>query len=390
MRKAYILKAVRTPGCRANRGKFTNVRPDHLATVALKGLLEKTGVDAQHIEDVILGCSFPEGEQGMNVGRMVALNAGLSYEVPGQTVNRFCSSGLQSISMAAERIMSGFADCIVAGGTESMTMVPMGGKNFSASPSLVENYTEAYANMGITAEKVADKYGISREEQDKFGMESNRRAAQAIRDGKFKEETIPVEVERTKVVNDKLEKTTEIVDVDDGPRETTLEKMAKLKTPFKQDGSVTPGNASQMTDGAAVTMVVSEDFINKMGLDPMARFLGYDVKGCPPELMGIGPSVAIPGVLEKTGFKIDDFGLVELNEAFASQALYCIQKLGLSQDIVNVNGGAIALGHPLGCTGAKLTTTLLHEMKRRGEKYGLVSMCIGGGMGAAGVFENLS
>lgn len=389
MRNAYILKAVRTPGCRANRGKFTNVRPDHLATVALKGLLEKTGVDPQHIEDVILGCSFPEGEQGMNVGRMVALNAGLSYEVPGQTVNRFCSSGLQSISMAAERIMSGFADCIVAGGTESMTMVPMGGKNYSASPSLVDNYTEAYANMGITAEKVAEKFGISREAQDKFGLESNRRAAQAIREGIFKEETIPVEVERTKVVNDKLEKTTEIVDVDDGPRETTLEKMAKLKTPFKQDGCVTPGNSSQMTDGSAVTMVVSEGFLKKIGKDPMARFVGYDVKGCPPELMGIGPSVAIPGVLEKTGMKIEDIGLIELNEAFASQALYCIDKLGLDTDITNVNGGAIALGHPLGCTGAKLTTQILHEMHRRDVKYGLVSMCIGGGMGAAGVLEKV-
>ena len=389
MTKAYILKAVRTPGCKANRGKFVNVRPDHLASVALKGLLDKTGVDPNDIEDVILGCSFPEAEQGMNVGRMVALNAGLPYTVPGQTVNRFCSSGLQSISMAAERIMAGFADCIIAGGTESMTKVPMGGKNYSANPELVGWWPGAYANMGITAEKVAEKYGIPRERQDEFGLQSNRRALEAIKEGKFKEEIVPVNVERSKLSGNELEKTTELVDIDDGPRDSTPEKMAKLKTPFKQDGTVTAGNSSQMTDGAAVTMVVSEAFLKKLGKDPMARFVGYDVQGVPPELMGIGPSKAIPGVLEKCGFSLDDIGLVELNEAFASQALYCIETVGLSQDYVNVNGGAIALGHPLGCTGAKLTTTLLHEMKRRDVRYGLVSMCIGGGMGAAGILEKV-
>lgn len=389
MNKAYILKAVRTPGCRANRGKFANVRPDHLATVALKGLLQKTGVEPMQIEDVVLGCSFPEAEQGMNVARMVVLNAGLPYQVPGQTVNRFCSSGLQSISMAAERIMSGFADCILAGGVESMTMVPMGGNKFSSNPDLVENWPESYANMGITAEKVAEQFGVSREEQDRFGLQSNSRAIQAIKQGKFQEEIIPVEVERTRVVENKLQKTTELVDIDDGPRESTMEKMAKLKTPFKANGSVTAGNSSQMTDGAAVCLVVSEDFLEKHGLTPMARFVGYDVKGCPPELMGIGPSLAIPGVLGKTGYKLSDIGLVELNEAFAAQALYCMREVGLEESMVNVNGGAIALGHPLGCTGAKLTTTLLHEMHKQDVKNGIVSMCIGGGMGAAGVFEKV-
>jgi len=389
MKNAYILKAVRTPGCKAKRGKFVNVRPDHLATVALKGLLDKTGIDPDDIEDVILGCSFPEAEQGMNVGRMVALNSGLSYRVPGQTVNRFCSSGLQSISMAAERIMAGFADCIVAGGSESMTMVPMGGNKFSSNPDLIANWPESYASMGITAEKVAEQFDVSREDQDAFGLQSNTRALQSIADGKFKEEIIPVEVERTNVMGDELKKTVEVVDIDDGPRKTTLEKMAKLKSPFKAGGSVTAGNSSQMTDGAAVTLVVSEGYLKKIKKDPMARFVAYDVRGVPPELMGIGPSEAIPGVLSRAGMKIEDIELFELNEAFASQALYCMRKLGIDQEIANVNGGAIALGHPLGCTGAKLTTTLLHEMQRRDIRYGIVSMCIGGGMGAAGILERV-
>ena len=390
MRAAYILKAVRTPGCKARRGKFANVRPDYLGVVCLKGLLEKTGVEPELIEDVIVGCSFPEAEQGMNLGRLMVLGAGLPYTVPGVTVNRFCSSGLQTIAMAAERIMAGFADCIIAGGVESMTKVPMGGNIFKANPDLVVDWPEAYISMGLTAEMVAEKFNITREEQDKFGYESNMKAVKAIKEGKFKEEIIPVKVTRTKVVGDELIKTEEIVDIDDGPRaDTTLEKMAKLKPVFKVGGTVTAGNASQMTDGAALCMVVSEDFLKKIGKDPMARFVGYAVGGVPPEIMGIGPSVAIPKVLEKTGMKLDDIGLVELNEAFASQAIYCIRKVGLNPEIVNVNGGAIALGHPLGCTGAKLTATLLHEMHRRDVKYGLVSMCIGGGMGAAAIFEKV-
>ncbi len=390
MRSAYILKAVRTPGCKAKRGKFANVRPDYLGSVCLKGLLEKTGVEPELIEDVIVGCSFPEAEQGMNVARMIILKSGLPYQIPGVTVNRFCSSGLQTIAMAAERIMAGFADCIVAGGVESMTKVPMGGNKFCADPELMSQWPESYASMGITAELVAERFNISREDQDKFGYESNMKAVRAIKEGKFKEEIIPVKVVRTKVVDDKLVKEEEIVDIDDGPRaDTSLEKMAKLKSPFRAGGTVTAGNSSQMTDGAALCMVVSEDFLKKIGKEPMARFVGYDVKGCPPEIMGIGPSLAIPGVLEKTGFKLEDIGLVELNEAFASQAIYCIRKVGLNPDIVNVNGGAIALGHPLGCTGAKLTATLLHEMHKRDVKYGIVSMCIGGGMGAAAIFEKI-
>jgi acetyl-CoA acyltransferase len=291
--------------------------------------------------------------------------------------------------MAAERIMAGFADCIVAGGTESMTMVPMGGNKFSSNPDLIANWPEAYASMGITAEKVAEQFDVSREDQDAFGLQSNTRALQAIADGKFKEEIVPVDVERTTVVGDELKKTVEVVDIDDGPRKTTLEKMAKLKSPFKAGGSVTAGNSSQMTDGAAVTLVVSEDYLKKVQKDPMARFVAYDVRGVPPELMGIGPSEAIPGVLSRAGMKIEDIELFEINEAFASQALYCMRKLGIDQEIANVNGGAIALGHPLGCTGAKLTTTLLHEMQRRDSRYGIVSMCIGGGMGAAGILERV-
>lgn len=390
MRAAYILKAVRTPGCKAKRGKFANLRPDYLGIVCLKGLIEKTGVDPELIEDVIVGCSFPEAEQGMNVARMIVLGAGLPYTVPGVTVNRFCSSGLQTIAMAAERIMAGFADCIVAGGVESMTKVPMGGNIFSSNPDIMAQYPESYASMGITAELVAERFNITREEQDQFGYESHMKAIKAIKEGKFKEEIIPVKVTRTKVVGDELIKTEEIVDIDDGPRaDTNLEAMARLKSPFKAGGSVTAGNSSQMTDGAAFCMVVSENFLKKIGKDPMARFVGYDVKGCPPEIMGIGPSLAIPGVLEKTGLKLDDIGLFELNEAFASQAIYCIKKVGINPEIVNVNGGAIALGHPLGCTGAKLTATLLHEMHRRDVKYGIVSMCIGGGMGAAGIYEKV-
>jgi acetyl-CoA acyltransferase len=268
-------------------------------------------------------------------------------------------------------------------------MVPMGGNKFSSNPDLIANWPEAYASMGITAEKVAEQFDVSREDQDAFGLQSNTRALQAIADGRFKEEIIPVEVERTKVVGDELKKTVEVVDIDDGPRKTTQEKMAKLKSPFKAGGSVTAGNSSQMTDGAAVTLVVSEDYLKKVQKDPMARFVAYDVRGVPPELMGIGPSEAIPGVLSRAGMKIEDIELFELNEAFASQALYCMRKLGIDQEVANVNGGAIALGHPLGCTGAKLTTTLLHEMQRRENRYGIVSMCIGGGMGAAGIFEKM-
>jgi len=390
MKPAYILASYRTPGCRANKGKFRDTRPDELAALAIKGLLERTDVDPATVDDVYLGCAFPEAEQGMNIGRVASMKAGLPVEVPGQTMNRFCSSGLQTIASAAERIMCGFDDCIIAGGVESMSSVPLGGLKFSSHPDLAANWPESYASMGITAELVADQYNITREMMDEFGTESNRRAAEAISAGRFKDEIIPVEVEWSSLVDGKIVKQKELVEVDDGVRPgTTVETLAKLRTAFKMDGMVTAGNSSQTTDGAAVSLVVSEDYLKKIAADPMARFIAFAVKGVPPEVMGIGPLKAIPAVLEKASMTLDQIQLIELNEAFAAQALAVIQTLGLNRDIVNVNGGAIALGHPLGCTGAKLTATLLHEMGRRKLQYGMVSMCIGGGMGAAGLFERL-
>jgi acetyl-CoA acyltransferase len=390
MKKAYILASYRTPGCRANKGKFKDMRPDDLAAAAIKGLIERTEVDPATIEDVYLGCAFPEAEQGMNIGRVAGMKAGLPVEVAGQTINRFCSSGLQTIASAAERVMCGFADCIIAGGVESMSCVPLGGLKYSANPSIMVDWPEAFSSMGITAELVAEQYGIDRKMMDEFATASNARAAAAIEAGKFTDEIIPVEIEKDVLVNGKIRKEKELVTVDDGVRPgTTPETLAKLRPAFKIGGPVTAGNSSQMTDGAAVAMVVSEEYLKKIGKDPFARFLAFAAKGVPPEVMGIGPIKAIPAVLELAGLKQEDIDLIELNEAFAAQALAVIKTLGLNPDIINVNGGAIALGHPLGCTGAKLTTTLLHEMGRRGLKYGLVSMCIGGGMGAAGLFEKL-
>ncbi|MDX2480223.1 MAG: thiolase family protein [Desulfuromusa sp.] len=390
MKTAYILAAYRTPGCRAKKGKFKDMRPDDLAAAALAGLIERTKIDPMRIDDVLLGCAFPEGEQGMNVARIAALKAGIPYQVPAQTINRFCSSGLQSIALAAERIMAGFADCIIAGGTESMTTVPMGGNKYSANPGLVAEWPEAFASMGITAELVADKYQINRLEQDTFAAASHKKAAEAIAAGRFTDEIIPVEIEKTVIVKGKVQKSTEIVSIDDGVRaDTTVEGLSKLKPAFKMGGSVTAGTSSQMTDGAAAALVVSEDFLKEIGGEPLARFVAFAVKGVPPEIMGIGPVAAIPAVLKLAALQQSDIGLIELNEAFAAQSLAVIKELGLNTDIINVSGGAIALGHPLGCTGAKLTATLLHEMQRRELRYGMVSMCIGGGMGAAGIFEKL-
>jgi len=390
MKKAYILASYRTPGCRANKGKFKDMRPDDLAALAIKGLIDRTEVDSATIEDVYLGCAFPEAEQGMNVGRVAAMRAGLPVEVPGQTINRFCSSGLQSIAMAAERVMCGFADCIIAGGVESMSCVPLGGLKYSANPSVMVDWPEAFSSMGVTAELVAEQYGIDRRMMDLFASSSNAKAAAAIEAGRFDDEIIPVEVEKNVLVNGKIKKEKELVTVDDGVRAgTTPEGLAKLRPAFKLGGPVTAGNSSQMTDGAAVALVVSEDYLKKTGKNPFARFLAFTARGVAPEVMGIGPIEAIPAVLKLAGLKLDDIDLIELNEAFAAQALAVIKTLGLNEDIINVNGGAIALGHPLGCTGAKLTTSLLHEMGRRNLRYGLVSMCIGGGMDAAGLFEKL-
>ncbi len=390
MRAAYIVEAVRTPATRAYKGKLKDVRPDDLAAAAIRGLVERTGVDPMQVEDVIMGCAFPEGEQGMNVARIAALRAGIPYQVPCQTVNRFCSSGLQTIAGAADRIIAGFADCIVAGGTESMSMIPIGGNKYSANPGLVAAWPESYASMGITAELLVAKYGVSREDQDAFALGSHQKAARAIAEGRFSEEIIPVTATRCALEKGKMKCHDEVVDADDGVRsDTTLEALAKLKPAFKVNGTVTAGNSSQMTDGAAATLVVSEEFLKRSGMKPLARFICFAVRGVPPEIMGIGPVEAVPAALRMAGLAADQIDLFEFNEAFAVQTLACIGELGLDPARVNVNGGAIALGHPLGCTGAKLTATLLHEMRRRQARHGMVTMCIGGGMGAAGIFELL-
>ncbi len=390
MKEAVIVSIVRTAIGRAPRGTLRSTRPEYMgATAVTEAINRAVGLDKAEIEDVILGCSFPEAEQGMNLGRIVALQAGLPDTVPGQTINRFCSSGLQSIAMAAERIMCGFADVIVAGGVESMSMVPLGGNKLAPSPQLVEDHIETYTPMGITAEFVAQRFNISREDQDHFGLKSHQKAAAATKEGRFKDEIIPLKiVEREVDADNKIVEKEKTFEVDEGIRpETSLEALSKLRPAFHAKGTVTAGNSSQTSDGAAATVVMSAEKAQALGLKPIAVFRGFSVAGCPPEIMGIGPAVAIPKLMEQTGMKIEDIDLVELNEAFASQALYCIRELGLDENNVNVNGGAIALGHPLGCTGTKLSATLLHEMSRRGSRYGVVSMCIGGGMGAAGLFE---
>lgn len=389
MKEAVIVSSVRTAIGRAPRGKLRYTRPEYMGSVAVtEAIARAKGLDPAEIEDVILGCSFPEAEQGMNLGRIVALQAGLPDSVPGQTVNRFCSSGLQSIAMAAERIMCGFADVIVAGGVESMSMVPMGGNKLAPSPVLAEKHIETYTPMGITAENVAQRFNISREDQDKFGLASQQKAAAATKEGRFKDEIVPMNIVNRSVGPDnKIVEEEFTFDVDEGIRDTTFEALAKLRPAFNVKGSVTAGNSSQTSDGAAAAVVMSAEKAAALGLEPLAVFRGFAVAGCPPEIMGVGPAYAIPKLMQLTGKKISDIDLFELNEAFASQALYCVRELDLNPDIVNVNGGAIALGHPLGCTGAKLTATLLHEMGRRESRYGVVSMCIGGGMGAAGLFE---
>ena len=390
MSAAYVLAAVRTPGGKAKKGKLKDVRPDDLAATAIQALLQRTGVDPALVEDVILGCAFPEGEAGMNVARVASLKAGLPVAVPAQTVNRFCASGLQTIATAAERILAGTADCIVAGGTESMSMIPMGGHKFSANPALAGSWPESYAAMGITAELVAQRHGVSREDQDAFAAESHRRAAAAQDAGRFDEELVPVAVETAALVDGKLVKGAETLRADEGVRrDTTVEGLARLKPAFKLDGTVTAGNASQMTDGAAAALVVSEAFLKRVAGAPLARFVAYAVRGVAPEVMGIGPVEAIPAALARAGLKAGDVAAWELNEAFAAQALAVVRALGLDPARVNPNGGAIALGHPLGCTGAKLTATLLQELRRSGGRYGVVTMCIGGGMGAAGIFERI-
>jgi acetyl-CoA acyltransferase len=393
MKEAVVISAVRTAVGKAPRGILRDTRPDDVAAIVIKEAFSRVpGLKLEDVEDVVLGCAFPESDQGLNLARVVAMRAGFPHTVPGQTVNRFCSSGLQAIATAARDIMVGAMEVVIAGGVEFMSQVPIMGLTPSPNPYLVEHNPQVYTSMGLTAENVAEKFGISREDQDRFALASHQKAARAIKEGKFKEEVIPIQAKVREIKGDGTVVVKEVVfDTDEGVRyDASLEGMAALKPVFKNKGTVTAGNASQTSDGAAALVLMSRERAEKMGVKPMAVFRSFAVAGVPPEVMGIGPAFAVPKALKQAGLTIKDIGLVELNEAFASQALYVIRHLGMNPDIVNVNGGAIAVGHPLGCTGAKLTTTLLYEMKRRNVRYGLVTMCIGGGMGAAGVFERIN
>ncbi|MCZ6634876.1 MAG: thiolase family protein [bacterium] len=389
--ETYIVSSVRTAVGKANRGTLRNMRPEELGAEAVKGAIARVpGLAPEQIDDVIMGCAFPEGQQGWVLGRIVAQRAGLPDSVPGVTVNRWCASGLQSIAMAAQAVMAGQAEVVVAGGTESMSLLPMGGTYFMPNPDLVEKNPDLFLDMGNTAENLVERYDISREDQDAFALGSHERALDAIQAGRFEGEIVPLRVKDTLYVDGKTQDFETEFKVDEGPRpDSSMDALAKLRPVFRVGGTVTAGNASQTSDGAAATVVMGKETVEALGVKPMARMLGYAVGGVEPGVMGIGPAVAVPKVLQQVGLDLKDIGLIELNEAFAGQALAVIRELGLDQEIVNVNGGAVALGHPLGCTGAKLTATLLHEMKRQGVRYGLCTMCIGSGMGAAGVFESL-
>jgi acetyl-CoA acyltransferase len=389
MKEAVIVAGARTPVGRAKKGTLANVRPDDLGALVVRETLKRADNYEGNIDDLIIGCAMPEAEQGMNMARNIGALAGLPYTVPAITVNRYCSSGLQSIAFGAERVILGYADTVIAGGAESMSLVPMMGHVVRPNIKLAENAPEYYMSMGHTAEQVAKKYNISREDQDAFAVRSHQKAAKAIQSGKFIEEIIPVEVSLKTVDQDHKLREREIVfSQDECVRpDTNLETLSKLRPAFSATGTVTAGNSSPMNDGAAAVMIMEKEKAQSLGLSPMAKFRSFAVGGVPPEVMGIGPVAAIPKALKLAGLTLQDIGLIELNEAFASQSLQVIRELGLKEEIVNVNGGAIALGHPLGATGTKLTLTLLHEMKRRQVQFGIVTMCIGGGMGAAGVFE---
>ncbi|HEY8413821.1 MAG TPA: acetyl-CoA C-acyltransferase [Pyrinomonadaceae bacterium] len=392
MRDAVIVSAVRTAVGKAPKGTLRTTRPDEMGAAVIKESLARVpGLEASEIEDVIMGCAMPEAEQGMNVARAAAIRAGLPVETSAMTINRFCSSGLQSIAMAADRIKTGAAEVIVAGGLETMSMIPMGGHIIRPNPYLVEHYPDFYLNMGLATENVARKYEVTREEQDEFALRSHTRAAAALDAEKFKEETVPLHVVLEDLdENGKKQRREVVFDKDEGVRrDTSVEGLAKLKPAFHVKGTITAGNASQMSDGAAAAVVMSDSRARALGAKPMARFVAYATAGCPPEEMGIGPVFAIPKVLKLAGLTLDDIDVIELNEAFAAQSLAVIKTLGLDPDKVNVNGGAIALGHPLGCTGAKLTASILRELERRNGRYGMVTMCVGGGMGAAGIFERI-
>jgi acetyl-CoA acyltransferase len=396
MREAVIVNALRTAVGKAPRGVLKDSRPDDLAAAVIKELMARTPeVKPEDVEDVVIGCATPEAQQGMNMARQAALLAGLPNSSSAITINRFCSSGLQAIAQAAEHIMCGFSEVAVGGGAESMSLLPMGGHNLSPNSTLVDTYPDTYLNMGLTAENLARKYGITREQADEFALRSHQNAAAAIDGGKFKEEVVPFNIVARELETDekgraKLRVKETVFEVDEGVRrDTSLESLAKLRPAFHAKGTVTAGNSSQTSDGAAAALVMSLDRAESLGLKPMARFVSFATGGVAPEEMGIGPVVAIPKALKAAGLKLEEIDLIELNEAFAAQALSVIKELNLDLERLNVNGGAIAMGHPLGCTGAKLTSTLLYEMKRRGARYGMVTMCVGGGMGAAGIFENL-
>jgi acetyl-CoA acyltransferase len=416
MRDAVIVSSVRTPVGRAFKGTLRTTRPDELGALAIKGALERVPqLDSKEIEDVILGCAMPEAEQGMNVARIASLRAGLPVEVSALTINRFCSSGLQAIAMAAERIMTGGAEVIIAGGTESMSLIPMGGNKISPNPWLLEHYPDAYLSMGLTAERLAKRFSITREAADEFSLGSHQKALAAIQAGKFEDETVPVLVSfslasngneradsragtgihappmRASSPHQRLQRQEFLFKSDEGPRaDSSLEALGALKPAFHAKGTVTAGNSSQMSDGAAAAVVMSAERAQALGIKLLARYVSFATAGYKPEEMGLGPVFAIPKALKLAGLKLSDIDVIELNEAFAAQSLAVIQEAGLDPGRVNVNGGAVALGHPLGCTGAKLTASIIREMKRRNARYGLVTMCVGGGMGAAGIFENLN
>ena len=391
MKEAVIVSAVRTAVGKAPKGTLRHTRSDELGAAAIREAVSRAGVDGALIEDVIMGCAFPEAEQGMNVARTASILAGLPVETSAMTVNRYCSSGLQTIALAAERIMAGGADAIVAGGLESMTAIPMGGNTFRPNPGLADTYPDYYLNMGLTAENLAKKYEITREQADEFSLQSHQKAAAAVQAGKFKEEIVPVNVHVDELDEQGRVRRKEVVfDTDEGVRfDASMEGLAKLKPVFRAQGTVTAGNASQMSDGAAAAVVMSAERAKELGIKPLARFVSYATAGCLPEEMGIGPVYAIPKALKMAGLTLNQIDVIELNEAFAAQGLSVMKLLEMDPAKVNVNGGAVALGHPLGCTGAKLTATLLQELHRRGARYGMVTMCVGGGMGAAGIFERL-
>ncbi|MBW2118016.1 MAG: acetyl-CoA C-acyltransferase [Deltaproteobacteria bacterium] len=390
MKEAVIVAACRTAAGKAPRGILKDTRPEHMGCAVLSDLIKRAGnLDPMLIDDVIIGCTFPEGVQGLNLGRVLVMSMGWPDRIPGMTVNRFCSSGLQAIAIGAEKIMCGFADVVISGGVESMSQIPMGGSMMYPNPALVDMRPGAFTGMGLTAENVAERFNVGRDEQDEFGAKSQQKAEAAIKAGRFKSQIVPLTVKRQKQLpNDHFEFEEFVFDTDEGMRPgTTKEGISKIRPAFKPNGTVTAGNSSQTSDAAAGVVLMSKEKAKELGLKPMATFRYHAVEGCEPEYMGVGPRVAIPKVMKISGMSLDQMQLIELNEAFAAQAIYCIKELGINEEITNVNGGAVALGHPLGCTGAKLTTQLIYEMQERKLRWGLVSMCIGFGMGAAGIFE---